>query len=194
MKCKKTDGLVNIMNKIIYTLLLLLFLVACSDKATIKIINRAETNLTIKADGCSYLLNENESIEEEYYLNSYFFYGDKQKILVEYVEHPYLTPKKYIVRLKPGDSKTINVNLDRAIFHLANFSFGEIIMDVHYKKIDEEVWSEDVLDEILFSEGFTYIPFPAGDFQVKFVLTDGEEVVREISFTVGETTYYNYGI
>ena len=185
------------MLRMIYlTLLVLLLLTGCVKEAELTIYNDTPLLAKVSIDGIIYELSAGgEPAKETYYLDSYLLFGENIKVPITYIQTtPYRTQKQFNAEMKPGKDKTYHVKFDRGQMQFWNIS-PVTIWEITLREIDDDEWSDNLLNEVIYPNDNKVIPFEYGNYIMKIVDPNGYEWLQvEVEIIAGETlTYYFWG-
>ena len=171
----------------------LLFFSACAKESYLTIHNDTGQTISVKIDNISHLMYTNsEPVTEKYFLNSYIFYSETQKVPVEYVGTLYLKQNNFIAEMKPGKDKVYRVELNLAGLKIRNISPGLTIAKVRLMDIGSVEWTEEY-EVNIEAEEIEIISVEPGE---KFIQVEDiyESTFQSeyIELIAGETSEYNF--
>jgi hypothetical protein len=164
-------------------------------EAELTVKNETPLLAKVSIDGIIYELYEGESATETYYLDSYLLFGDTKKVPVKYIQTtPYRTEKKFNVEMKPGKNEEFSVKFNRGQIQFWNIS-AVSVYEVCVRDIDDDDWSENLLNNVIAPEENEVFPIGAGHYMMRILDPNGFEWLQEeIEINVGETiTYWFWG-
>ncbi|MDO9577813.1 MAG: hypothetical protein Q7J16_08010 [Candidatus Cloacimonadales bacterium] len=185
------------MPRMIYLVLMaLIMLTGCLKEAELTISNNTPLLAKVSIDGIIYELPAGgEPAKETYYLNSYLLFGESVKVPVEYIQTtPYRSQKRFNVEMKPGRDKSYHVKFNRGQLQFWNLA-PVTIYSMKIRETDDDEWSDNLLDDVVYSEENEVIPIEDGIYFVRLVDPNGFEYEQfEIEIIAGETLpYYFWG-
>ncbi|MCD6176830.1 MAG: hypothetical protein J7K29_03220 [Candidatus Cloacimonetes bacterium] len=180
------------MRKIIVFLTVLFLLGACAKQSELTIYNDTGHSVKVIFNGTiHHLLSNDPPAVEIFYLNSFILFGETINVPIIIERQIYLEPKNFTIEMKPNKDKSYHVEFDRAGLQINNVSIYPIGI-IQLRKDGDEEWSENVIEEILYSEtlGQVFSITPDYDF-IKITDTFENEYQEElIELNAGETTTY----
>ena len=178
--------------KIIMLLFTLIILGACAKQSDLIVYNDTGHTITVILNGTIYQHLQNDSTAvETFYLNSFILYGETIDVPVIIEGQTYLEHKDFTIEMKPNKDKTYHVEFDLAGLQISNVSLFQI-SKVQLRKEGEDDWSENIIDEIIYTETLspTFSVIPDYDF-IMVTDTFGNEHPEDlIELNTGETTTF----
>jgi hypothetical protein len=180
------------MKKILTLLIITILLGACAKQSDLTIYNDSTHSIRIIMNGTIHqLLSNGNPAVETFYLNSFILFGETIDVPIIIEGQIYLEYKEFTIEMKPNKDKSYHVEFDSAGLQINNIS-PHTIGKVQLRKVDEESWSENVIDEILSAEtlGQVFSIIPDYDFIKITDIFDTEYPEELIELNAGETTTY----
>jgi len=180
------------MKKILILLVAFIFLSACVRQSDLTIHNDTDHSIKVVLDGTIHQLPANDPPAiETFYLNSFILFGETIGVPIIIEGQTYLEHKEFTIEMKPNKDKAYHVEFDRAGFQINNVSLFPI-STVQLKKEGEADWSENIIDEILYTESLspTFSIIPVYDFIKITDIFDTVYPEELIELNAGETTLF----
>lgn len=180
------------MKKLLMLLIVLILLGACAKQSDLSIYNDTSHTITVILNGTIYQLLQNDPpAVETFYLNSFVLYGETIDVPVIIEGQTYLEHKEFEIEMKPNKDKTYHVEFNRAGLQINNVSLFSI-STVQLRKEGEDEWSDNIIDEIIYTENLssTFSVIPDYDFIMMTDTFGNEHTEESIELNVGETTTF----
>ena len=180
------------MKKILTLLIILILLGACARQSDLSVYNDTNHSIRVILNGTIYPIPQNDPpVVETYYLNSFILFGETIDVPIIIEGQIYLEHKEFTIKMKPNKDKTYHVEFDRAGLQINNVSLFPISV-VQLRSEGDEGWSENVIEDTLYTETSTSILSILPDYDY-IKMTDIFEIEYPeelIEFNVGETTTF----
>ena len=180
------------MKKILTLLIILILLGACARQSDLTVYNDTEQSIRVVLGSTIHRLYPNDPpAVETCYLNSFILFGETKKVPVIIDGQIYLEHKDFHIEMKPGKDRSYHVVLDRAGLQINNVSLFPISI-IQLRRNGEESWSENVIDEILYTETSSPIfsIIPDYDYIKMTDIFENEHPEEFIELNTGETTTF----
>ncbi|MEA2095682.1 MAG: hypothetical protein U9P73_03165 [Candidatus Cloacimonadota bacterium] len=182
------------MKNILTLLIILILLGACARQSDLSVYNDTSHSIRVILNGTIYQILQNDppvAVVETYYLNSFILFGETIDVPIIIEGQTYLEPKEFTIKMKPGKDRSYHVVLDRAGLQINNASLVPISV-VQLRNEGEEDWSENVIDDTLYTETSSSVLsiIPDYDYIKMTDIFETEYPEEFIEFNAGETTTY----
>lgn len=173
-------------------LVTIILLGACAKQSDLTIYNDTDHSIRIIMNGTIHqlFLNDPPAVEK-FYLNSFILFGETIDVPIIIEGQTYLEPKEFTIEMKPNKDKSYHVEFDRAGLQINNVSPYTISI-VQLRKEGEADWSENIIDEVLYTETSSPMISILPDYDyIKITDTFENEYPEElIELNAGETTTF----
>ncbi len=140
--------------KLILLIFLLILMLGCTTRQSeFSLCNECSTTLDFKINGDPISLAPHQSYDDTVLLDEFIFFKETKKYVISYDGYVYLAKGKKDITLEPDEDKEYILRNNRAGIRIINQS-GIPISGIYLRKIDEDDWSENYLEEIEIHNDF----------------------------------------